>query len=146
MVLAKILLIPVFFFMINFFQPEVTFVINYLIQCTVWKTGIVSKRLRNSRKTAFHCISIRVFNWNSEWLTATSWKSNNGWASCYWGRINFAIIWSRRKVNGSFYSPTCRTTIMTKSDPTATWKAYIKENLSLKFCSCFWSANPQRVW
>ena len=113
--------------MINFFQPEVTFVINYLIQCTVWKTGIVSKRLRNSRKTAFHCISIRVFNWNSEWLTATSWKSNNGWASCYWGRINFAIIWSWRKVNGSFYSPAARTTIMTKSDPTATWKTEIKD-------------------
>ena len=104
-----------------------TFAINYLSQCTVRKTGIVSERLWSSRKTAFHCISIRVFNWNSEWLTATSWKSNNGWASCYWGRINFAIIWSWRKVNGSFYSPAARTTIMTKSDPTATWKTEIKD-------------------
>ena len=104
-----------------------TFAINYLIQCTVRKTGIVSERLWSSRKTAFHCIPIRVFNWNSEWLTTTSWKSNNGWASCYRGRINFAIIWSWRKVNGSFYSPAARTTIMTKSDPTATWKTEIKD-------------------
>ena len=104
-----------------------TFSINYLIQCTVRKTGIVSERLWSSRKTAFHCIPIRVFNWNSEWLTTTSWKSNNGWASCYRGRINFAIIWSWRKVNGSFYSPAARTTIVTKSNPTATWKTEIKD-------------------
>ena len=95
------------------FQLVVNPAFSYLIHFTVRKTCIDFEGLWISRKATFHCIAIWVFNWNSKWLTTTSWKSNNGWTSCYRRWVNFSVIWSWNEVYFSFYFPICGTSVMT---------------------------------
>ena len=122
------------YYILRVFWLAVTPAFNYLIQFTVRKTCIDYDGLRMSRRATFHCIAIRVFNWNSKWLTTTSWKSNNGWTSSYRRWVNFSVIRSWSEVYCSFYFPICGTGVMTERNPTATWKTWSKRE-NRKSCS-----------
>ena len=122
------------YYILRVFWLAVTPAFNYLIQFTVRKTCIDYDGLRMSRRATFHCIAIWVFNWNSKWLTTTSWKSNNGWTSSYRRWVNFSVIRSWSEVYCSFYFPICGTGVMTQRNPTATWKTWSKRE-NRKSCS-----------
>ena len=122
------------YYILRVFWLAVTPAFNYLIQFTVRKICIDYDGLRMSRRATFHCIAIWVFNWNSKWLATTSWKSNNGWTSCYRRWVNFSVIRSWSEVYCSFYFPICGTGVMTQGNPTATWKTWSKRE-NRKSCS-----------
>ena len=129
---------------IRLFQLVVNPAFNYLIHFTVRKTCFDFEGLWISRKATFHCIAIWVFNWDSKWLTTTSWKSNNGWTSCYRRWVNFSVIRSWNEVYCSFYFPICGTSVVTQRNPTAIWitcrkrenrKVVLSFHLVFYFCS-----------